>query len=83
MRIFCAFFVVCLYATNALADIRSDMRDLFTRDMDTLDFTRVKIEVDRMIDPSIDVDTQLAQIDQMVATIRTMLPPNATSWDKL
>ncbi len=72
-----------LSATTALADIRADVRELFTRDMNTLDFARVKIEVDRMIDPSIDVDAQLAQIDQMVATIHTMLPPNATSWDKV
>ena len=36
-----------------------------------------------MIDPSIDVDTQLAQIDQMVHTIHSMLPPGADSWAKL
>jgi len=83
MRILSAIATSILIATTALADIRADVRDLFTRDMDTLDFARVKIEVDRMIDPSIDVDAQLAQIDQMVATIRTMQPPNATSWDKV
>ncbi|MEP2785053.1 MAG: transglutaminase family protein [Pseudoruegeria sp.] len=75
-----AFF---LSATTALADIRADVRELFTRDLDTLDFARVKVEVDRMIDPSINVEAQLAQIDQMAATIRTMLPPNATGWDKV
>lgn len=81
----CLFSVISLLfiASTAVADIRADVRELFTRDMDTLDFARVKIEVDRMIDPSIDVDAQLAQIDQMVATIRTMLPANATSWDKV
>lgn len=72
-----------LTASAALADIRADVRELFTRDMANLDFARVKIEVDRMIDLSIDMDAQLAQIDQMVATIHTMLPPNATSWDKV
>lgn len=66
-----------------LADIRSDVRVLLARDLDTLDFDRVKIEVDRRIDPNVDVDAKLAQIGQMVATIRTMLPPNATSWDKV
>lgn len=83
-RILCAFVVSLLFATSiALADIRADVRELFNRDMDRLDFARVKIEVDRMIDPRIDVDAQLAQIDQLVATIRTMLPPNASSWDKV
>ena len=69
--------------TSALADIRSDVRALFTRDMTNLDFARVKIEVDQMIDPSIGIDAQLAEIGQMVATIQTMLPPNASSWDKV
>ncbi|MBV1865390.1 MAG: transglutaminase-like domain-containing protein [Rhodobacteraceae bacterium] len=59
------------------------MRDLFTRDMDTLDFGRVKIEVDRMIEPSIDVAAQLVQIDQMVTDINAMLPANADSWTKV
>lgn len=83
MRIFVVLFAFLLSANTVLADIRADVRELFTRDMDTLDFARVKIEVDRMIDPSLNVEAQLAQIDQMVATIRTMLPPNATSWDKV
>ncbi|MEP2781947.1 MAG: transglutaminase family protein, partial [Pseudoruegeria sp.] len=83
LRFIFVLFAFFLSATTALADIRADVREVFARDMDTLDFAHVKIEVDRMIDPSIDVDAQLAQIDQMVATIRTMLPPNATNWDKV
>lgn len=83
LRIFSAFFVFLLIASTSLADIRADVRELFTRDMETLDFARMKIEVDRMIDPAIDVDAQLAQIDRMVTTIKTMLPPNANSWDKV
>ena len=78
------YSMICVWwGLTATADVQSDVRELFSRDMGALDFARVKIEVDRMIDPSIDVDAQLAQIDQMVATIRTMLPPNATSWDKV
>ncbi|WP_170565650.1 transglutaminase family protein [Ruegeria atlantica] len=75
--------VFALLAAPTLAGIRSDVKDLFSREMDTLDFAKVKIEVDRMIDPSIDGEAQLAQIDQMVTTIRTMLPPNADSWEKV
>lgn len=74
---------VMLAVTAAHADVRSDVRELFSRDMATLDLARVKIEVDRMIDPSINVETQLAQIDQMVATIESMLPQNADSWTKI
>jgi len=81
--IFVALFAVVLSATTALADIRADVRELFTRDMVALDFARVKIEADRMIEPGIDVDTQLARINQMVATVEAMLPPNASSSDKV
>lgn len=70
-------------ATSAIADIRADVRALFTRDMANLDFARVKIEVDHMIDPSIAIEAQLAQIEQMVVAINAMLPANADSWTKI
>ncbi|MCE8510850.1 hypothetical protein KBY28_20555 [Ruegeria pomeroyi] len=70
-------------ASAVQADIRDDVEALFSRNVRDLDFARAKIEVDRMIDPNIQLEEQLAQIDQMVATIRTMLPPNATSWDRV
>ncbi|MDD7973645.1 transglutaminase family protein [Roseinatronobacter alkalisoli] len=83
IRIFVSLVFALWSATAAFADIRTDVRDLFASDLETLDFARVKTEVDRMIDPSIDVDAQLAQIDQMVTTIETMLPPDADSWAKV
>ncbi|MFV1539759.1 hypothetical protein VWZ63_02375, partial [Phaeobacter sp. JH207A] len=83
IRIFVSLALALWSATAVLADIRVDVRDLFAADLETLDFARVKIEVDRMIDPTIDVETQLAQIDQMVTTIVSMLPPDADSWAKV
>ena len=73
----------CSFGVSASADIRQSVNDLFARDMAALDLARVKIGVDRMVDPSIKVDSQLAQIDQMVATIEDMLPTNADSWAKI
>lgn len=78
-----AVVYVLLSATVVHADVRDDLRDLFTQDMATLDLARVKIEVDHMIDPSINVEAQLDQIDQMVTRIEDMLPPNADSWAKI
>lgn len=72
-----------LWPQNAMALLASDVRALFDRDLKEGDFGRIKIAVDRMVDPSIDVETQLARIDQMVATIEAMVPPSATSWDKI
>lgn len=74
---------ISIISSTMRADVRSDVNEFFTRDMTNLDFACVKIEVDRMIDPSINVEAQLAQIDQMVATIEKMLPSNADSWDKV
>jgi regulator of sirC expression with transglutaminase-like and TPR domain len=74
---------VSIISSTVRADVRTDVSELFTRDMTNLDFARIKIEVDRMIDPSINIDVQLAQIGQMVATIEAMLPANANSWDKV
>lgn len=72
-----------ILATSAQADIRSDVKDLFSRDMETLDFARTKIEVDRMIDPSINTEAELAKIDRMVREVKAMLPPDADSWAKV
>ena len=83
LAVFCGWVIWAITGPGASADVSADVERLFEIERATFDFARVKIEVDHMVDPSIDVETQLAQVDQMVATIRTMLPPNATSWDKV
>lgn len=75
--------LILLPVSVAYADIRSSVENLFSRDFETLDFARMKVEVDHLIDPSIDVEAQLAQVDQMVASIKEMLPINANAWDKV
>jgi len=83
MRLVASAAVFLLWSVlAALADVQSQVEALFAQDMESVDLARVKIEVDHIIDPSIKVDTQLAQIDEMVEIIRTMLPANADSWDK-
>ncbi|MEP3893165.1 MAG: transglutaminase family protein [Litorimonas sp.] len=83
MRLVLLLLILICSAITALADVRGDVGQLFTRDMTTLDFARVKFEVDQMIEARIDVDAQLDQIDQMVASINSVLPPNADSWAKI
>ncbi len=82
-RFILTLIFVCVSTTTSLAGIRADVRELFAQDMEIFDFARVKVEVDRLIEPSTDVEVQLAQIDEMVVTIRTMLPANASSWEKV
>lgn len=48
-----------------------------------IDLARVKLTVDKMIDPSIDVDAGVKQIDKMAAQVRAMLRPSASSAERL
>jgi regulator of sirC expression with transglutaminase-like and TPR domain len=49
----------------------------------SIDFARVKLSIDKLVDPSIDVEPNLKKIDAIVMTIKSMLPVNATSMDKM
>lgn len=44
-----------------------------------IDFARVKLSIDKMIDPSIDIEANVEKIDAIVKSILTMLVANATS----
>lgn len=48
-----------------------------------IDLAMVKLTIDRMIDPSIDIAANLKQLDRMVAEIGARLPAPASSRDKL
>ncbi|WP_461425232.1 transglutaminase family protein [Gymnodinialimonas sp.] len=51
--------------------------------MDRVDLGQVMIEAERIVDPDIDADALLAELDQMVRIIQVMLPPQPTDWDRL
>ena len=50
---------------------------------DKTDLARVKLTIDKMIDPSIDVDASMDQLDHMVRTINRMAGVSATSMQKM
>lgn len=49
----------------------------------SVDFARVKLSIDKMVDPTIDIKTNLKKIDSIVNQIKSMLTANATSTDKM
>lgn len=49
----------------------------------SIDFAKTKLTIDKMIDPSIDIEANLQKIDAIVKTIQTQLAANATSMDKM
>lgn len=48
-----------------------------------MDLAKIKLTIDKMIDPALDVDAGLKQIDRIVAKIRAMLGNNPSSNDKM
>ena len=48
-----------------------------------IDLARTKLTIDKIIDPSIDVEHNLKKIDEIVEQIRVMLSNNPTSKEKM
>jgi len=68
----------------ALAEsVPAALRGIFERNKSEPDLARAKLEIDRLIDPSIDVDAHIAELDRMAAAVRQMVPANATDWEKM
>ena len=65
------------------ADVRSDVKAIFAQDIETIDLARAKLELDRLVMPTVDVEAELAQIDAMVAELAAMIPAGADSWAKV
>jgi regulator of sirC expression with transglutaminase-like and TPR domain len=55
------------------------LREVLDIPDEQIDFATAKVMIDRIIDPSIDVQTTLAQIDAMAGHVRAMLPLIATT----
>ena len=65
------------------AEIVQTVTALLSAPDEEIDFARAKLTIDALVDPGIDVDARLAQIDEMVRRIQAMIPPNATGVQKL
>lgn len=50
---------------------------------DKMDFARIKLAIDKMVDPQVDVEGNLKRIDAIVGQVREMAGPNPTSNDKI
>ena len=50
---------------------------------DKIDFARAEMTFEKLVDPSIDMDIMLGQIDRMTGAVRIMAGPKASTADKL
>lgn len=69
------------YSPNFLEAKR--LNTILEQPEDTIDFAKVKLTIDKMVDPTIDIKANLKKIDAIVKQIKTLLPANATSTDKM
>ncbi len=84
MRFFFGILLSLVCSTSfATANIADHVAAIFNQDFSHVDLARVMIEAEQIVEPSIDADALLAEIDQMVSIIRVMLPPNPNEWDRL
>jgi len=51
--------------------------------METIDFAKVMVDVERIINPRVAGNEMLAEIDRMTRHIQTAIPGNAPEWDKV
>ena len=85
----CVFIFVSVLAPLAHAQraIKDNnylaIQRLLEQSDDKIDIARTKLEVDRMIDPSVDVEAILAQLDKMAKGVQAQLPPGASDRTKL
>lgn len=84
----CAFADNDLYVVGTIVNTLSfaeaqQLKTIIEQQEESIDFARVKLTIDKMIDPSIDVEANLQKIDAIVKTINTLLLANATSMDKM
>lgn len=59
------------------------IRSLLAMPDGIINLASAKLTIDKLIDPNIDVNASLAQIEGMVETIRGMIGPSATSMQKV
>src|SRR5690349_6970549 len=57
------------------------VRQLLAITEEGTDLARAKLAIDKLIDPTIDIDGTLRQLDEMAAQARALVPANASKHD--
>jgi len=59
------------------------LRRLLEQPEGAIDLARAKVAIDRLVDPTIDAEDTLRQLDQWAATVRARFPPGASNRQKV
>jgi hypothetical protein len=58
------------------------LQKIIEQDAEQFDFANIKLSIDKLIDPAIDIESELQKINKMVTDIQSMLPSNASAMKK-
>lgn len=64
-------------SSKSVGDVATWVRAVLARPDSDLDYARAKLALDRIVDPSVDVDAVLAELDRMAATAADLAGPDA------
>lgn len=64
-------------------DEAKQIKAILQRPDKEIDLAKVKLTIDKMIDPNIDIEANLKKIDHIIIKIRTLLDPKSTSQAKM
>lgn len=86
----CLVGIFCIIvAQSAMADQSGDFyelqvaRTILERDNELHDLAEIKLSIDQLIDPTIDINAALHTLDRMVADIQLMVSDDATDMEKM
>lgn len=72
-----------LPAHLAAEEMERFVQTLFAQDIANLDLANTKLEIDRMIDPTINIAARVAELDGMVQVMRSAVRPDAPASETL
>ena len=78
--------LLCVFSLPESAsaqNFKSALFKIYIEDRKHGDFARTLLEIEKLIDPGIDVEANLAEINALTARLQSMIPPKATSREKL
>lgn len=72
-----------LQAHKHATDIVQTVRAVLATPDNKIDFAKAKFTFDKLVDPKVDINAHLKEIDRIVAAVQVMAGPHATSRQKL
>ena len=66
----CIASALTVSTASAGSELAEQLQKLLARDKTTADYARLKLTIDKMVDPSIDIDANIRQIDHIYAAER-------------